>query len=122
MGSGGLYFAIGHVNLIVGRKYHDIRSPIDDNVYLTIDFLPLGDTRGQHSWSIAENTVIAMYMNNRAAEALARASPTARAGERPGDVQSRRRADRPGRVAEAKVLSAKLEQTLRVIPLEGTSV
>ena len=72
MGSGGLYFAIGHVNLIVGRKYHDIRSPIDDNVYLTIDFLPLGDTRGQHSWSIAENTVIAMYMNNRAAEALAR--------------------------------------------------
>ena len=70
--SGGLYFAIGHVNLIVGKKYHDIRSRIDDNAYLTIDFLPLGETRGQRSWAIAENTVIAMYMNNRAAEALAR--------------------------------------------------
>jgi Flp pilus assembly protein TadD len=70
--SGGLYFAIGHVNLIVGTKYHDIRSRIDDNAYLTIDFLPLGETRGQRSWSIDENTVIAMYMNNRAAEVLAR--------------------------------------------------
>jgi predicted Zn-dependent protease len=39
---------------------------------LTIDFLPLGETRGLHSWIITENTAIAMYMNNRAAEALAR--------------------------------------------------
>ena len=70
--SGGLYFAIGHVNLTVGRRYHDIRTRIDDNAYLTIDFLPLGETRGQRSWVIAENTVVAMYMNNRAAEALAR--------------------------------------------------
>ena len=70
--SGGLYFAIGHVNLTIGRRYHDIRSRIDDNAYLTIDFLPLGETRGQRSSAITENTVVAMYMNNRAAESLAR--------------------------------------------------
>jgi Flp pilus assembly protein TadD len=39
---------------------------------LTIDFLPAADILGQRTRSISEDTVVAMYMNNRAAEALAR--------------------------------------------------
>ncbi len=49
--SGGLYFSIGHVNLTIGKRYHDIKTKIDDNIAITIDF---------------------MFMNNRSAEALAR--------------------------------------------------
>ena len=36
-----------------------------------MDFLPAEEVRGQRSRVIAEDTIIAMYMNNRAAEALA---------------------------------------------------
>jgi Tfp pilus assembly protein PilF len=70
--SGGLFFSAGHVNLTVGKRQDDLRSKSSDNALITIDFVPLGDTRGQRSWPIAQETVTAMYMNNRAAEALAR--------------------------------------------------
>ncbi len=70
--SGGLYFAIGHVNLTVGRRVHDIRSRIDDNVMMTIDFNPPLENKSYHTWAIKEETVMAMFMNNRGAEALAR--------------------------------------------------
>jgi Tfp pilus assembly protein PilF len=70
--SGGLYFSIGHVNLTIGKRYNDIRTQYDDNAMITIDFVPPGETRGQRAWPIAQETVIAMYMNNRAAEVLAR--------------------------------------------------
>ena len=69
--SGGLYFSIGHVNLTVGKPNSTIRVKYDDNAQITIDFLPRGETRGQRSWPITRETVIAMYMNNRAAETLA---------------------------------------------------
>jgi Flp pilus assembly protein TadD len=39
---------------------------------LTIDFLPQQDLRNQKARSLSENKVVAMYMNNQAAEALAR--------------------------------------------------
>ena len=70
--SGGLYFTIGHVNLTVGKRTHDIKSRIDDNVMITIDFNPPLENKSYHTWAITEQTVIAMYMNNRSAEALAR--------------------------------------------------
>ena len=69
---GGLYFSIGHVNLTVSKPPLKLRSKYDDNALFTIDFLPLGETRGQRSLSINKETVIAMYMNNRAGEAIAR--------------------------------------------------
>src|SRR6185503_17540088 len=37
----------------------------------TIDFLPSAELRGQRSEQVEENTLVAMYMNNKAAEALA---------------------------------------------------
>ncbi len=70
--SGGMFFAIGHVNLTVGKRYHDIKSRIDDNVMITIDFNPPQANKSYHTWAITEKTVLAMYMNNRGAEALAR--------------------------------------------------
>ena len=71
--AGGLHFSAGHVNLTVGRRYHDFKSRVDDNVMITIDFNPPQENRSHHTWAITEATVLAMYMNNRSAEALARA-------------------------------------------------
>ena len=70
--SGGLHFTTGHVNLTVGRRTHDIKSRIDDNVMITIDFNPPMPNKSYHTWNISEERVMAMFMNNRGAEALAR--------------------------------------------------
>lgn len=67
-----MFVAAGHVNLTIGRRTRDIRSRIDDNVMITIDFNPPTENRSHHTWAISEATILAMYMNNRAAESLAR--------------------------------------------------
>jgi Tfp pilus assembly protein PilF len=64
------YFASGHVNLTLGRRWADTGSRGMDQSW-TIDFLPPEDLRGQRSREVSEDTIIAMYMNNRAAESLA---------------------------------------------------
>ena len=64
--------AAGHVNLTIGKRYHDVKSRIDDNVMITIDFNPPEANRSRHNWAISEETILAMFMNNRAAESLAR--------------------------------------------------
>lgn len=69
--SGGLYFSSEHVNLSLGSKPTDKRSVRTDNYLMTIDFLPQQEIRGQRARVIDEATIIAMYMNNRAAETLA---------------------------------------------------
>ncbi len=70
--SGDFYFSNGHVNIVLGKKRFDSRQSYDKSYWLTIDFLPPEDTAGQKSFELEEKTIIAMYMNNRAAEALAR--------------------------------------------------
>jgi tetratricopeptide (TPR) repeat protein len=70
--SGGLYFASGHVNVVLGKKRFDEKNHLDQNYQMTIDFLPPQDTASQRTVDLEENTIIAMYMNNRAAESLAR--------------------------------------------------
>lgn len=67
--SGGVYFASGHVNLTLGRRYIDPKRGLGE--LLTIDFVPSRTPHGQRTWTIEEKTVAAMYMNNRAAESLA---------------------------------------------------
>jgi tetratricopeptide (TPR) repeat protein len=69
--SGGVYFAAGHVNLTLGRRYIDPRNRLGTGDLLTIDFVPVRAPHGQRTWLIEEKTVAAMYMNNRAAESLA---------------------------------------------------
>jgi len=65
------YFASSHVNLTLGRRLFDSSSSSDSQRTWTIDFLPPDDLRGQRSRVVEENTIVAMYMNNRAVESLA---------------------------------------------------
>jgi Tfp pilus assembly protein PilF len=70
--SGDLHFFVGHVNVSLGGRppEHGLDRPRTDE--MTVDFLPPQLTRGLRSVPIREETVVAMYLNNRAAEALAR--------------------------------------------------
>jgi tetratricopeptide (TPR) repeat protein len=68
---GGIDFVIDHVNITLGQRMGGAvwAGPFTDAV--TIDFLPPQDLRGQRQHVITEATVLAMFMNNRAAESLA---------------------------------------------------
>lgn len=61
----------GHVNLTLMSEQTGSRIVDNSHTPMTIDFLPPKDTAGQHLRIIRENTIVAMYMNNRAAETLA---------------------------------------------------
>ena len=67
-----IVFSNGHVNLVLAGRIGRLDPGYDETKLLTIDFLPAEDILGQRARPISEDTVIAMYMNNRAAEALAR--------------------------------------------------
>ena len=69
--SGDMYFVAGHVNLVLGRRLADKVDGYDVDSSLLIDFLPASDLTGQRSKEIAETTILAMYLNNRAAETMA---------------------------------------------------
>lgn len=70
--SGGLYFASTHVNLSMGkRRTAQARTLGGDERMLTIDFLPPEDSARYNTHVIEERMIEAMFMNNRAAEALA---------------------------------------------------
>ena len=67
---GDVYFASGHVNVALGRKHQDPRVLFQERHVLTIDFIPT--ERKPFAYEVKEETIVAMYMNNRAAELLAR--------------------------------------------------
>jgi Flp pilus assembly protein TadD len=68
----GLYFASTHVNLSMGkRRTAQARTLGGDERMLTIDFLPPEDSARYNTHVIEERMIEAMFMNNRAAEALA---------------------------------------------------
>lgn len=67
----GIYFSSRHVNVTLGRKNPDPRQHFGEQDLLTIDFSQVGELQQQRASVIEENTVMAMYMNNRAAEILA---------------------------------------------------
>ena len=68
--SGGMYLSIDHVNLTLGTIQGG-RTLDAQSAPLTIDFLPGEDIRGQRIRVVSEETIVAMFMNNRAAESLA---------------------------------------------------
>ncbi len=68
--SSGIYFSSRHVNVTLGRRHTDPKYHFEEQNLLTIDFQPVGLLQKQTAWPISEPTVVAMYMNNRAAEAL----------------------------------------------------
>ncbi len=75
---GDIYMAIGHVNLTLETHRTDesvgfrVGKRPAESESLMVDFLPQEDLRGLRAQAIAEATVVAMYMNNRAVEALSR--------------------------------------------------
>ena len=70
--NGGLSFVNGHVNITVARRLVDRINGIESNTLLQLDFGALPAGRGMHIQPVGERTILAMFMNNRAAEALAR--------------------------------------------------
>ena len=69
--SGDLLVSSGHVNLVLRHPSGDARTRFDVVEAMLIDFEPPRPGEKQYSRSISESTVLAMYMNNRAAESLA---------------------------------------------------
>jgi Tfp pilus assembly protein PilF len=68
---GDLQVSSGHVNLLLGTPRVSYAGRATGTEYL-IDFLPPADLAGLRVRAIERDTVVAMYMNNRAAEALMR--------------------------------------------------
>jgi tetratricopeptide (TPR) repeat protein len=71
--AGGLQIASVHINITIGRGTSDPR-PLANQMHkpgITIDFIPLPRGRQYRAYPIDEATVIAMFLNNRAAEAYA---------------------------------------------------
>jgi Tfp pilus assembly protein PilF len=69
--NGDLYFAAGHVNLTLGKSPAHWRPLDESSPQLMIDFLPQAEMKRLHVTPVDEATVVALYMNNRAAETLA---------------------------------------------------
>ena len=77
--TGDIQLAIGHVNVTLGRRKTDqggvgyrVGVKPQESDSMTIDFLPSTDLRAVRTRAIGEEIIVAMYMNNRAVEALAR--------------------------------------------------
>ena len=70
--SGDLYVAVGHVNLKLGERPSPFGVGFMQRDSMTIDFMPSRNARALHTREITQATIIAMYLNNRAVEALTR--------------------------------------------------
>jgi len=68
--TGNIYFLNAHVNVSLARRLADTRTTYDAAAMMTIDFLPGEEIAGLRTHEVDEPTVVAMFMNNRAAEAL----------------------------------------------------
>ena len=67
---GALHLASTHVNLRLGQRLDSRGSYAAVDRMLTIDFLPPKDMSGYRSIPMEEAAIVAMYMNNRAIEAM----------------------------------------------------
>ena len=77
--TGDIYLSIGHVNLTLGKRKTDeggfgyrVGVKPRESEGMMIDFLPPDDLRRVRTRAVGEEVIVAMYMNNRAVEALAR--------------------------------------------------
>lgn len=68
--SNDFMFLSGHVNLTLGEDRQAVRGTNMVADGLTIDFVPPDSIRNQRAIEIGEQTILAMFMNNRAAENL----------------------------------------------------
>jgi Tfp pilus assembly protein PilF len=70
--SANLTIASGHVNITVGKRLVDRIQGIETGAELQLDFGGLGVGRSAGLRVVEERTIVAMFMNNRAAESLVR--------------------------------------------------
>jgi len=74
--SGNVYLLVGHVNVTLGRRSlservdHRRTGSAPAGRAMTIDFLPPPDAAALRTVAIPESTIVGMFMNNRAVEAL----------------------------------------------------
>jgi Tfp pilus assembly protein PilF len=68
--SGDLTLVNGHVNLVLGSASAVAHPYATEDLTLTVDFVPQDKLRGRRTQPLEERTIVAMYMNNRAAESL----------------------------------------------------
>lgn len=68
--SGSLLLRTGHVNVTLGPPMHQRADPMSRSY--TIDFLPPEDASKVRTREVSEQTIVAMFMNNRAVETLLR--------------------------------------------------
>jgi len=68
--AGDIHVAVGHVNLTLSDRQPQFGNGFVETDSVTIDFLPQENIRAQRTRVIQHSTVIAMFLNNRAVEAL----------------------------------------------------
>jgi tetratricopeptide (TPR) repeat protein len=66
----GMAFLNSHINITLGPRAIHQASGYDPGRHMTIDFLPADQINGHRTKPVSEATVVAMYLNNKAAEAL----------------------------------------------------
>ncbi len=70
---GDLQIVSTHVNIALGRRKTEFRVLGNDEPSLVVDFLPGAQIVRQRAMPVDERTIVAMYLNNRAAELMAQA-------------------------------------------------
>ncbi len=68
----GVYYASAHVNISLARGSYAERLGYDAAALMTIDFLSATELRGRRTRKISRDTIVSMYLNNRAAEHIAK--------------------------------------------------
>ena len=70
--SGDLSFVNGHVNITVAQRLVDRIPGLDTGTRVQLEFGAVSVGRASRMREVSERTIVAMFMNNRAAEALLR--------------------------------------------------
>jgi len=66
----GTLILVGHVNLVIGDRHWSDPYNRTTPLSIVVDFLPLEEARGLRGVEISEAAIVAMFLNNRAAEEL----------------------------------------------------
>lgn len=66
----GLYLSSAHINIGLGQRPGDVLRSYDSERVLVVDFIPRDEAATLRSRELEEQDIVALYLNNRAAEAL----------------------------------------------------
>lgn len=66
----GLYLSSAHINIGLGQRAGDVLRGYDPNRVLVVDFIPRDEAASLRTRELEEDDIVALYLNNRAAEAL----------------------------------------------------